>query len=172
MRRARRGAVAVMLAAGALVGLGACSVSTPSSSPDYSVRDRSGDRVSMADLHGAPAVLTSWATWCKECKTLLPALEQLHEDQGADGVQVVAVNVNAPGAEDDVLALEHEYGMTMARWRDVDNDFTQAFRSRGVPTSVLVDADGVVLRRWPGGIPLDDPATRRVVEQALRDAQD
>lgn len=170
MRRRAR----VVLAIG-LVGLGAlagCSTSSSTSAPEYEVRDRRGTAVSMADLRGSPALLTSWATWCKECKTLLPALERFHEEQGPDGVQVVAVNVNAPGSEGDVLDLEREYGMTMARWRDVDNDFTQAFRSRGVPTSVLVDADGTVVRRWPGGIEIDDPETRRLVARVLRDGRE
>lgn len=160
--------VLVVLAGTALAG---CSSSGSTAAPDYSVRDRTGGRVALSDLRGAPALLTSWATWCKECKTLLPDLERFHEQQGADGVQVVAVNVNAPGSEGDVVALEHQYGMRMARWRDVDNDFTQAFRSRGVPTSVLIDADGTVVRRWPGGIPIDDAATKRLVRQVVRDAK-
>lgn len=160
----------VGLVAGA-VGAGCSSSSGSASAPEYAVRDRAGSAVSLEDLRGSPALLTSWATWCKECKTLLPDLERFHEQQGTDGVQVVAVNVNAPGSEGDVVALEQQYGMTMDRWRDVDNDFTQAFRSRGVPTSVLVDADGTVVRRWPGGIPIDDAATRRLVKQVLRDAR-
>lgn len=168
----RRRARSALLVAIALVGVAGCSTSSGSASaPEYTVRDRAGHRVSMEDLRGSPALLTSWATWCKECKTLLPDLEQFHEQQGADGVRVVAVNVNAPGSASDVVALEQQYGMTMERWRDVDNDFTQAFRSRGVPTSVLVDADGTVVRRWPGGIPIDDAETRQLVKQLLRDSQ-
>lgn len=166
--RTRWGAVLLALAVVVLVG---CSSSTSSSAPEYSVRDRNGASVSVEELRGAPALLTSWATWCKECKTLLPDLERFHQAQGTGGVQVVAVNVNAPGSEDDVVALEREYGMTMPRWRDVDNDFGQAFHSRGVPTSVLVDADGAVVRRWPGGVPIDDAETERVVRRVLRDAQ-
>lgn len=169
MRGRARLALLVVVALFA-IGVGGCSSSGSSSAPEYSVRDRAGERVSMDDLGGAPALLTSWATWCKECKTLLPDLERFHQEQGADGVQVVAVNVNAPGSDDDVVALEKQYGMTMERWRDVDNDFTQAFRSRGVPTSVLVAADGTIVRRWPGGIPIDDAATKRLVKQVVRDA--
>jgi thiol-disulfide isomerase/thioredoxin len=170
--RRRAGSALVVAWAMAVAGVAGCSSSTSSSAPEYSVRDRSGERVTMEELRGAPALLTSWATWCKECKTLLPELEELSDDQDVDGLQVVAVNVNAPGSEDEVVALERQYGMTMDRWRDVDNEFTQAFRSRGVPTSVLVDADGMVVRRWPGGIPVDDPRTARLLRQALRSAPD
>lgn len=167
MTRAWRLAAALVL-----VGvLAACSASPSAPAPHYSAHDRSGARVSLDDLRGMPALLTSWATWCKECKTLLPDLQRFSEQQGEDGVQVVAVNINAPGSERSVAAIEQQYGMTMTRWRDVDNDFAQAFRSRGVPTSVLVDAHGVVVRRWPGGIPLDDPATARLVNKVLRDAR-
>lgn len=157
----------------AVLAVVGCSTSTgTSSAPDYSARNRTGKAVALADLAGRPALLTSWATWCKECKTLLPELQTLFENEGADGVQVVAVNINAPGSASDVVALERQYGMTMARWRDVDNHFTQAFRARGVPTSVLVDGDGAVVRRWPGGIPVADAETRRLLKQVLRDAQE
>jgi cytochrome c biogenesis protein CcmG/thiol:disulfide interchange protein DsbE len=153
----------------ALGVLAACSASPPPSAPDYSATTRDGARVSMADLQGRPALLTSWATWCKSCKTLLPALEQLHEDQGRTGIRVVAVNIDASGSEGDVVAVEEQYALTMGRWRDGDNDFSQAFRAQGVPTSVLVDADGTVVHRWPGGVTLDDAETRRILEQILRD---
>lgn len=150
------------------VGVGGCTSGSDPASPRYAVRDRDGQRVALADLRGRAALLTSWATWCRECKTLLPALEAYHQEQGDTGVRVVAVNVNAPGAEGDVVALERAYSMSMDRWRDVDNDFTQVFRSRGVPTSVLVDGDGAVVRRWPGGVPLDDPAVRRLLRRVAR----
>lgn len=148
-----------------VLGAGGCSPGTDPAAPVYVVRDRDGHRVSLADLRGRPALLTSWATWCRECETLLPALESFHEEQGDTGVRVVAVNVNAPGAEAAVAALERDLSMSMDRWRDVDNEFTRVFRTRGVPTSVLVDADGAVVRRWPGGVPLDDPAVRRLLRR-------
>lgn len=161
--RFRRIAAALLLAG--VVAVAGCSGGDEAAAPEYSVRDRRGRPVGVDDLRGRAALLTSWATWCKECKTLLPALEELHDDQGETGVRVVAVNVNAPGSADSVEALERDYGMSMDRWRDVDNDFTQAFRSRGVPTSVLLDARGVVVRRWPGGVPLEDPEVRRLLRR-------
>ncbi len=151
----------------AALPIGACSARSSTTAPGYEVRDRQDRPVRIDDLSGAPVLITSWATWCRECKTLLPALERFHRQQAQHGVQVVAVNVNAPGSESEVEELERQYGMSMPRWRDVDNDFTQVFRSRGVPTSVLLDEDGLVVRRWPGGIPLDDAGTGRLLRRLL-----
>jgi len=68
------------------------------------------------------------------------------------------------------MVLENSTKKDNALVAAVDNDFTQAFRSRGVPTSVLLDSAGAVVRRWPGGIPLDDPETQRVVKRLVREA--
>jgi thiol-disulfide isomerase/thioredoxin len=172
MATLRRRAVALALLAGTLGGLVGCSSARDSSAARYSVRDEHGRSVSVADLHGRPALLTSWATWCHNCKTLLPGLQSLAETQGDHGLQVIAVNVNALGSDGEVASVERDYGMTMPRWRDADDDFTHEFRARGVPTSVLLDADGRVVQQWPGGIPLDDPAVdRRIARLVERSAR-
>jgi thiol-disulfide isomerase/thioredoxin len=163
-----RRALALLLLLGALGSLIGCSSSSDSATKRYSVRDEKGHTVSLADLRGRPALLTSWATWCNNCKTLLPGLQALATEQGRTGLQVVAVNVNAGGSGGEVAALEHSYGMTLPRWRDTDDDFTRTFRARGVPTSVLIDADGKVVQQWPGGIPLDEPAVKHLITRLTR----
>jgi len=165
-----RRAFGLLLLAGTLGGLVGCSGPHDTAATSYSARDQRGSAVSLADLRGRPALLTSWATWCHNCKTLLPGLQALAEEQGRSGLQVVAVNVNAGGSGGEVAALERDYGMTMPRWRDTDDDFTHTFRARGVPTSVLLDANGRVVQQWPGGIPLDDPAVTRLITRLVEQA--
>jgi thioredoxin-like negative regulator of GroEL len=112
-------------------------------------------------------LLTSWATWCRDCKELLPALERLHDERGEE-LHVVAVNVNAGGGEERIETMVDDYGLKMELWRDRDNDFTAAFGAPGVPTSVLVDEDGAVVQRWPGAIDLESDEIVRAVDDALR----
>jgi thiol-disulfide isomerase/thioredoxin len=129
---------------------------------------RGGDRVSVSSLRGQPAVLTSWATWCRECKKLLPALERLHTTRG-DELHVVAVNVNAGGDAGEIDAIVKKYGMTMPLWRDPDNDFTATFHAVGVPTTVLLDSGGKVLRTWAGLEGFDDRDVASAIDAAVQD---
>lgn len=118
--------------------------------PYTAVELRSGDQVSVADLAGQPALLVSWTTWCTECDELLSGLARFASSPAADGVTIVAVNLDAAdvSAQIDAKLVEHE--VTTALWRDRRNDFKRAFAAIGVPTSVLLDAEGTVVATFPG----------------------
>lgn len=124
-----------------------------------------GEKVSMADLRGRPAIIASWATWCVPCRKELPALERLHRAQGDDGVRVVIVNLDSGGDDDAVAEFVDRFGLTMTQWRDADDRFTPVFKGLGIPMSALVDRDGVIVERWYGALDPDDPT----VADALRD---
>lgn len=163
MRRSRRVATWV---AGALL-LVACA-SGSSSDAYHATAWRGGGRVSVSSLHGRPAVLTSWATWCRECKKLLPALERLHTTRGNE-LRVVAVNVNAGGDTREIDAIVRKYRMTMPLWRDPDNHFTATFHAVGVPTTVLLDRDGKVVRTWAGLTGFDDAGVAGAIDAAVQE---
>jgi len=123
--------------------------------------------VSTADLRGKPLLLTSWATWCAVCKTELPKIERLYKRQRSHGLQIVAVNVNAEGASYMVRRIASSLGLTMPLWSDPDNAYTAKFHGVGVPTTVLLDADGRIAQVWQGELNPDDPATAEAIEAVL-----
>ncbi len=127
-----------------------------------------GVDVSLQDLRGAPVLMSSWATWCEPCKEELPKLEALYEQRAGDGLQLVAVNVNAPGpAERQIENMIERLGLTMPTWRDDANRFTVVFGGMGVPTNVLIGADGRVIQRWLGAVDVDDPAFIAAIDAAV-----
>ena len=77
----------------------------------------------------------------------------------AEGLEVVAVNVNADGASPMARRMASSLGLTMPVWGDQDNDFTARFAGVGVPTTVLLDRQGRLVRTWQGGIDVTDDAT-------------
>lgn len=158
-------ALVALLCTVVLVGTG-CGGGTAPAGRGFRARTTDGGRVTTASLRGHGALLTSWATWCTECAELLPGLQDIWTDLRTSGLQVVAVNVDRAGEAGAVAAEETGYRMTMPRWRDPDDTFTHAFRARGVPTSVLLDARGDLVRTWPGGVPVDDPAVRRLLKRS------
>jgi thiol-disulfide isomerase/thioredoxin len=110
-----------------------------------------GDERSVDDVRGAPTLLAGWATWCVPCERELPELEAALPELTAAGVQVVAVNVDASGVdESDVLAMIERLAPSLESWRDVDSTLLGAYESFLMPFSVLLDADGDVVRTWNG----------------------
>lgn len=119
---------------------------------------RTGAPVSVADLRGGPAVLTSWATWCAECDELLSALQEFAASPAAADVSVVAVNLDAADNTAEIDAKISGHHLTTDLWRDRRNEFRSAYGALGVPTSVVLDADGSVVATFPGVVDFDGPA--------------
>lgn len=159
----RRAALAMLIAV-----MTACSPA-PAREPYRASDLRTGASVSVADLVGRPALLVSWTTWCTECDKLLAGLASFASSPAADGVAVVAVNLDAADVMDAIDAKLAEHAVTTALWRDRRNDFKRAFAAIGVPTSVLLDAEGNVVASFPGAADFDGEVADAIA--GLREAR-
>ncbi len=109
---------------------------------------------------GRPAVINFFASWCAPCVREMPGIEALHQELG-DRVQFMGVSEDL--TDDDARALVAETGVTYPIGRDRSGDILAAYQGIGMPTTVLVSADGTITSSY----------TRRVdeaeLEQAIRD---
>lgn len=135
----------------------------------YAAASLDGEPVSLADVPG-PAVLTSWATWCVECKEELPSLERLWRARRSEGLAVVAVNVDRNGIDRRVRSMARELDLTMPIWRDGDNRYSAVLGTIGVPTSVLLDARHRVVAVWLGATDFQEPAVAAAIDRVLAQA--
>ncbi len=157
-------AVALAVAVAVLVGAG-CGAG--GGAPGYAaVTLDGGEEVSVADLRGRPALLVSWATWCRECDEELAGLQEFAASPAADGVQVVAVNIDAAEVDDEIAAKVERHGLTVQLWRDRQNRFRSAFGALGVPTTVVLDADGTVVGTFPGAVDFDADEVLAALDRA------
>jgi thiol-disulfide isomerase/thioredoxin len=109
--------------------------------PDFTLSDLDGNPVSLADYSGTPLLVNFWATWCPPCRAELPLIQQ-YQDQYAGDFVVLAVD----GAEtaEDVRSFVEPQGYTMMFLLDTDYAVAELYQVRGFPTSVFIDADGVI----------------------------
>jgi len=104
-------------------------------------------------------VLNFWATWCRECRTEMPAFETLHRRFGARGLVVVGVNTreDAPAAQ----GYARELGLTFPLALDPDGTVSARYGVVGLPTTFLIGRDGravalaVGAREWASTTALD-----------------
>jgi thiol-disulfide isomerase/thioredoxin len=119
----------------------------------------------LADLRGQVVYLDFWASWCGPCKQSFPWMNAVQARFGARGLQVVAVNLDAHPED-----ARHFLAELPAQFRvafDARGDTPKGYGVKGMPTSVLVGADGKVLAVHSGFRVDDEAAVEASIEHAL-----
>ena len=110
-----------------------------------------GPSVNLADFRGKPLVINFWATWCAPCVKEMPEFQKASEAFG-DKVALLGVDVEdaPPNAEPfaERLGIDYPMGIDPAR------EFYRQVGNFGMPTTLLVDAKGIVRYRHTGGLDL------------------
>lgn len=110
--------------------------------PDVRFDYFDGSEGSLADFAGTPTVINFWASWCPPCIVEMPAFEAVHQELRPH-VAFLGLNVgDEPGA---ARRLATQTGVTYPLGEDPDSAIFQAFGGIGMPTTVFVDGDGMIV---------------------------
>lgn len=125
-----------------------------------------GTPASLADYQGQVILVNLWATWCPPCREEMPTLARLQALRGGEGFQVVTIAVE--DAEPAALreALEEMGASALPAHRDPRKELSAALGAWGLPTSLLLDADGVEIGRLAGPAKWDGAAALRLLEKS------
>jgi len=138
----------------------------PRPAPGFRLPTPGGGTLALADLAGRVVVLNFWATWCRPCVQELPALQALGARHGAEGLAVVAVNVDRDDPE-AVAAFGRRLGLDLPLPLDPKGAVRGAYRVRALPTTYLIGRDGRLAGFAMGERPWDGPAADALVRALL-----
>jgi thiol-disulfide isomerase/thioredoxin len=114
--------------------------------PDLAFEDADGKAKKLSDWRGKTVLLNLWATWCVPCRKEMPALDELQAKLGSKDFEVVAVNIDTRDPEKPKNFLKEAKLTRLGYFTDqkakVFQDLKSVGRALGMPTSVLVDAQG------------------------------
>ena len=112
--------------------------------PDFTLKNLAGDRVRLADFRGHPVLLNFWASWCKPCITEMPHIVAAYDSLRNRGLIVLAINLSDQEQMKDVRSFVAALGLAFPVLLDVKGRVRTRYQLVAVPTSVFVDAEGLV----------------------------
>lgn len=127
---------------------------------DPVVYTEEGDAVSFTQVaDGKPLVVNFWATWCPYCIEEFPDFQRIYDDYG-DRVSFAFVDATDGGRETVEAASGWlaQNGYSFPAYYDSDASAMRMYGITGLPTTVVVSADGEIVAASSGMI---DPVALR-----------
>ena len=125
-----------------LVAPAAWSLEAGAPAPDLNLPGLK-EAVTLAGLKGKVVYLDFWASWCGPCKKSFPFMNELQARYGAQGFEILAVNLDAQREDATRFLAETPARFTVAF--DAKGDSARRFEIKGMPSSYLIGRDGRVL---------------------------
>ena len=138
--------------------------------PAYAAVTVSGDTLSLSEMRGHAVLINTWATWCPPCSAEMPGFQQLFAMFADSGLLVLGVSIDQAGADSKIREFVSHHALRFTIARDPEQRISRSFGAIGVPETLLLDRDGILIERWTGQI---DPMSAGViakVREALRRA--
>ena len=119
-----------------------------------------GPAVDLTDFRGRPLIVNFWATWCAPCVKEMPDLQEVAAE--AEG-KVAFLGIDVEDAPSNAEPFVEELGITYPLALDPRREYSRQVNNFGMPTTLFVDADGLVRYRHTG--PLDAEQLRALITE-------
>jgi thiol-disulfide isomerase/thioredoxin len=133
---------------GAVTGGPSTLAGAPAAS--YDVKRVDGTPDSLAARRGSIVVMNLWATWCPPCREEMPALERFYRAYSSRGVIVLGIDQGESARV--AAAYAKDRGVTFPVLADEDQRYGGTYKSVGLPTTIVVNRDGKIVRGIDGEV--------------------
>ena len=116
--------------------------------PDFTLRTLTGESFNLYAQRGKPVFLNFWGTWCPPCVAEMPAIQKL-QDTMADSIQIVGIGVRDTRIQELRFVTRYDYTWTFVL--DSAGNVNNGYEVTSYPTSLFLDAKGVIVRKFGFG---------------------
>ncbi|MFK5951381.1 MAG: TlpA disulfide reductase family protein [Methylococcales bacterium] len=114
---------------------------------------------------GKVVLLDFWATWCPPCKKSIPFFNTLQTKMGAQGLEIIAVNVDEN--IQDVYRFLQQFPVNYKVALDPVGDCPEKYQVKAMPSSYFIDKHGKVRKIHLGFRNKDKADIKQMLETLL-----
>jgi peroxiredoxin len=129
----------------------------PKPVPNATFKNLNGDDIILSRFKGKILLINFWGTWCVPCLQEIPDLVELSHRFKSEGLEVVGIAIDS-GRPEDIRKFMSEHGMDYLVLIGELGVVKSRFHVIGFPTSLLIDRDGMIRKRYVG------PQTEKVLK--------
>ncbi|WP_417597675.1 TlpA family protein disulfide reductase [Oceanospirillum sp.] len=107
-----------------------------------SLPDVNGGVASLSDFKGKVVLVDFWASWCGPCRQSFPWMNQLQDTYRAEGLEVVAINLDQEAELAKAFLQDVPAQFTVLL--DTDAQLPDEYGVMGMPSSYLIDRNGKI----------------------------
>lgn len=111
--------------------------------PGFSLKGLDGRTYQVGGLRDKPLMVNFWASWCGPCHEEAPGLKEVYE-RHKDQFDLYAVNVTKGDSLKEVKNFTKQYALPFPVLLDEQGKTAEMYRILFVPTSFLIDKQGVL----------------------------
>ena len=117
--------------------------------PDFTLTDLDGNQVTLSEHRGKKVILNFWATWCPPCRAEMPDLERLAHDHEST---LTVLLIDLEEGEEQIRPFLDDIGVTLVPLLDSDAAVATMYRVAALPTSLIIDEEGVIREVQAGAV--------------------
>ena len=112
-------------------------------------------------------VLNVWATWCAPCRQEMPSLDRLKAALGGDKFDVLAISTDRGGIDKSAAFLAEVGATRLETLHQGEMRLNGVLRIIGMPTTLLIDAEGREIGRLIGPAEWDSAEAQALMKAAI-----
>jgi thiol-disulfide isomerase/thioredoxin len=143
------------------------STPPPSGSTSPTASSTTNGEAWLSDFRGHPVVLNFWATWCRPCRSEIPQFVDAYQKYKDKGLVVIGLDLQEGPSL--IQPFAQEFGIDYPILVDRTGQVGDKYRLLGLPTTVFIDANGVIQSVYSG--PLQGSQNDTDVQDAINQSQ-
>lgn len=109
---------------------------------DFTLKDLSGNSITLSGLKGKIVVVNFWATWCGPCKAEIPDFIEVYaqyRDKNVEFLGISQENIN------DVRSFAGDFHINYPILIDEDGSVSNSWNVRAIPATFIIDKEGNII---------------------------